>query len=47
MVEQCNSDWGTQEQLWWNSGTEVVGQWNNDAGTMEQKWWNSGPMMVE
>ena len=36
MVEQCNSDYGTEEQLWWNSGTMMVEQWNNDAKTVEQ-----------
>ena len=35
MVEQWNSDSGTEEQLWWNSGTEVVKQWSNDGGTVE------------
>ena len=34
MVEQCNSDYGTEEQLWWNSGKEMVEQWN--GGTVEQ-----------
>ena len=29
------------EQLWWNSGTDLVEQWNNDGGTEEQLWWNS------
>ena len=57
MVEQCNSDYGTEERLWWNSGkemveqrnrgTEMVEQWNNDGGTEEQRWWYSGTMMVE
>ena len=36
MVEQWNNDGGTEEQLWWNSGKEMVGQWNNDGGTVEQ-----------
>ena len=34
----CNSDGGTQEQLWWNKTTEMVNQWNNNGGTVEQ--WN-------
>ena len=38
MVEQCNcySDCGTEEQLWWNSGKEMIEQWNNEGGTVEQ-----------
>ena len=28
IVEQWNVDSGTDEQLRWNSGTEVVEQWN-------------------
>ena len=36
MVEQWNSDRGTEEQLWWNSGTEVVEQWNSDGGIVEE-----------
>ena len=36
MVEQWNSDGGTEEQLWWNSGTDMVDQWNND-GEMEKQ----------
>ena len=36
MVEQLNSYDGTEEQLWWNSGKEMVEQWNNDGGTVEQ-----------
>ena len=36
MVEQYNSDYGTEEQLGWNSGKEMVEQWNNDGGTVEQ-----------
>ena len=36
MVEQWNNDDGTEEQLWWNSGTEVVKQWNSDGGTEEE-----------
>ena len=47
MVEQWNSDSGREEQLWWNSGTEVVEQWTNDYGTEQQRWWNSGTVMVE
>ena len=27
---------GTVEQIWWNSGTEMVDQWNNNGGTVEQ-----------
>ena len=42
MVKQCNSDYGTEKQLWWNSGREMVEQWNNDGGTREQRWCNSG-----
>ena len=38
MVEQCNSDCGTEEQLWWNSGTKMVEQRNSDGGTEEQLW---------
>ena len=41
MVKEWNSDGGTEEQLWWNSGTEMVDQRNNDGGTVEQRWWNS------
>ena len=54
MAEHWNSDSGTEEQLWWNSRTEMVPQWNNDGetvnrygGTVEQRWWNSGTMMIE
>ena len=36
MVEQWNSDGGTEEQLWWNSGTDMVDQWNNDGETEKQ-----------
>ena len=36
MVEQWNSDSGTVEQLWRNSGTDMVEQWNNESGTVEQ-----------
>ena len=47
-MEQCNSDCGTEEQLWWNSGimmveqwkrygeTVIVEQWNGNGGTKEQ-----------
>ena len=35
-MEQCNSDYGTEEQLWWNSGKEMVEQWINDGETVEQ-----------
>ena len=38
MVEQWNRDGGTAEQLWRNSGTDIVEQWNNDGGTVEQIW---------
>ena len=41
MVEQWDSDGGTEEQLWWNNGTEMVEQWTNDGGTVEQIWWKS------
>ena len=54
MVEQRNSYSGTEEHLWWNSGTDMVEQWkmmveqrNSDSGTVEQRWWNSGTMMAE
>ena len=36
MVEQWNSDSGIEEQLWWNSGTEMVVQWNRYGGPEEQ-----------
>ena len=43
MVEQCNSDYGTEEQLWWNSATVIMEkktvmleQWKGDGGTVEQ-----------
>ena len=36
MVEQWNSDYGTEEQLWLNSGKQMVEQWNIDGGTVEQ-----------
>ena len=36
MVERWNNDGVTEEQLWWNSGKEIVEQWNNDGGTVEQ-----------
>ena len=36
MVEQCNSDYGTVEKRWWNSGTMMVEQRNRDGGTVEQ-----------
>ena len=36
MVEQWNNDGGTEEQRWWNTGTEMVEEWNNDGGTEEQ-----------
>ena len=35
-MEQRNNDGGTVEQIWWNSGTEMVDQWNSDGGTVEQ-----------
>ena len=35
------------EQLWWNSGTDMVEQYKTAYGTEEQLWWNSGTMMVE
>ena len=35
-VDQQNNDGGLVEQLWWNSGTEMVEQLNNDGGTVEQ-----------
>ena len=35
-VEQRNSDYETEEQLWLNSGKEMVEQWNIDGGTVEQ-----------
>ena len=48
MVEQWNSyggtvenDGGTKEQLWWNSGTDIVEQWNRYSRTVEQMYWNS------
>ena len=47
-MEQWNSDGGTVEQSWWNSGTvrwySVVEQWNSDGGTVR---WKSGTVMVE
>ena len=33
MVAQWNSDGGTEEQLWWNSGTDMVEQLKNDGAT--------------
>ena len=41
MVEQWNrdgetSDYGTEEQLWWNSRTMMEEQWNRDGVTVEQ-----------
>ena len=36
-MEQYNSDCGTLEQRWCNSGTMIV----------EQIWWNSGTEMME
>ena len=36
MVQQWNNDGGTEEQLWWNSGTDMVEQLNNDGETVEQ-----------
>ena len=54
MVEQGNSDYGTEEQLWWNRGTVMVEKWKRDGGTVEnyggtveQIWWNSGTEMVD
>ena len=35
-MEQWNRDGGPVEQLWRNSGTDMVEQWNNDGGTEEQ-----------
>ena len=46
-MEQGNKDGGTVEQLWRNSGTDMVEQSNNDGGTVEQIWWNSGTVMEE
>ena len=46
MVDQWNSDSGTEEQLWWNSGTMMVEQWNND-GTMRVEQWNRYSGIVE
>ena len=45
IVELWNSDGGTVDQKWKNSGTEVREEWSNDGGTLEQC--NSGTMMVE
>ena len=36
MMEKCHSDCATEEQLWCNSGKEMVEQWNNDGGTLER-----------
>ena len=36
MVEQWNNDAGTVEQLWRNSGTEMVEQCNRDDRGVEQ-----------
>ena len=36
MVVQLNRYGGTVEQLWRNSGTDMVEQWNNEGGTVEQ-----------
>ena len=47
MVEQRNSDSGTVEQRWWNSGTVMMEQCNRDYGREEQLWWNSGKKSVE
>ena len=44
MVEQWNSDSGTVEQLWRNSGTMRVEQ---ISGTVQQRWWNSATVMEE
>ena len=45
IVEEWNSDGGTVEQRWRNSGTEMTEERSNDGETVEQ--WNSGTMMVE
>ena len=36
MVQQWNNDGGTEEQLWWNSGTMIVEQWKRYGGTVQQ-----------
>ena len=38
MVEQRNSYGGTEEQLWWKSGTMMVEKGNRYSGTVEQRW---------
>ena len=35
VVEQWNSDGGTVEQRWWNSGTVMVDEWNRYGGKVE------------
>ena len=35
-MEQWNSDGGTVEQIWQNTGTVIVDKWNNDGGREEQ-----------
>ena len=46
MVEQWNRDGGTVEQLWWNSGKDMVEQCNSgtvmvNSGTEMVEQWNS------
>ena len=36
MVEQWNNEGGTVEQIWWNSGTEMVEQLKSYGGTVQQ-----------
>ena len=36
MVQQWDSDGGTVEQSWWNSGAMMVEQWKIDGGIVEQ-----------
>ena len=47
MVDQWKNYGGTEEQIWWNSGTMMVEQRNRDDRPEEHRWWNSGTMMVE
>ena len=37
MVEERNSYDGTEEQIWWKSGTMMVEQRNRDGGKEEQR----------
>ena len=30
------AQWNSEEQLWWNSGTDMVEQLKNDGATEEQ-----------